>query len=286
MRDSSNELTTEEWKGILDECREMGVLTVALSGGEPLLRGDLCELIAYARALGLLTRISTNGQLVTRERVAELKRAGLTQCAVSIDSPDPATHDRLRGVPGAYEKAVEGIHNLQRAGIITQIFTYAAHRSIPDGLKDIIELARELGCMSVYMMLPMASGHWLERYDEALSHEEREQMRALQGFRRAHVEIPTQNSLCCACARRIFAVDAHGNASVCLSVPYPLGNVREHSLRDIWACNSRVLELKYRGACPMNAPEGRKALQEHAERVARALASEGPPRSAVSGCAR
>ena len=190
------ELTTEQIKHVIDQAKKLGVLQVTFTGGEPLLREDLFEMIRHAYHLGLLTRINTSGLLLDREVVGKLKRAGLTQGAVSIDDADPETHDRLRGVPGAYDRAVQGIRNLKDAGIPCQINTVAARRNVPEGLKKIIELGRNLGVLAVYIILPMAIGRWAKDYGQVLTEEEKAAVRGLQETTFVHLELPTPKTLC------------------------------------------------------------------------------------------
>src|SRR4030042_5868080 len=99
------EMETEEIKSIIEQAKRLGTLEVVFSGGEPLLRRAAIELVRFAHDIGMITRLNTNGLLLDRRRVAELKKAGLTLCAVSLDDCDPQVHDTLRGVPATYEKA-------------------------------------------------------------------------------------------------------------------------------------------------------------------------------------
>jgi len=84
-RSSNAEMSTNQIMEAIKQLKALGTLQVIFTGGEPLLREDLFDLIAHAHKVGLLTRISTNGYLLTRKCVAELKRAGLNQCGVAID---------------------------------------------------------------------------------------------------------------------------------------------------------------------------------------------------------
>lgn len=132
------EPTTEQLKSVISQVKALGAMAVHFSGGEPLLRKDLFELIRYARDLGLLTRINSNGLLLDEENTGQLKAAGLTECGVSLDSADPETHDRLRGVPGLHEKVLQGIRNLARQKIPIRIMSLALKEKVPDGVAETI----------------------------------------------------------------------------------------------------------------------------------------------------
>src|SRR5688500_20358823 len=91
------ELETEHWIRAFAEARRLGVLQLALTGGEPMLRRDLVELCAGARDAGLYSSLITAGTLFTRARAEALKSAGLDHVQISIQSPDPGAGDRIAG---------------------------------------------------------------------------------------------------------------------------------------------------------------------------------------------
>ena len=265
------ELTTSQLKSVIDAASRLGVLEIIFSGGEPLLRKDTAELVRHAHDAGLIIRLNTNGLGLTRERVAELKEAGLNQCGVSIDDADPAVHDRLRGFPGAYEKAVQGIRNLHKFGIFCQILTYASRQNVPAGLEKIIALAKRLDVLAVFVFFPMAVGRWDAAFDQVLTDEERAAVRALQDLSMVHIELPTPRTLCCAHAKDVLYVTAYGDVTPCPFVPYVIGNIRDHALSHVWRRHCAELNLACRGACPMNFPDHRDGLKRHAESVAKSL---------------
>ncbi len=268
-RDTLDELTTEEAKSALDQAAALGTLQVIFSGGEPLLRDDLSDLVAHAHALGMLTRVSTNGALLTRDRVGELKRAGLTQCGISIDDPDPAVHDRLRGLPGLFARAMEGIGHLREFGIFCKVLACASRRNVTDGLERIIDMGRRLGVTSVYLLTPVAAGRWAGAHDEVLSEDEAARVRGLLDPTFVHMELPTAGSNCCAYSRGTFYIGASGDVTPCPYVPYALGNLRTEPLADIWRRHVCALDLRTYGTCPLNDEADHAALQAHADAVRR-----------------
>jgi len=110
------ELTTDEARAMIDDLAAFGCPVLLFSGGEPCLRPDLVELAAYAKRRGMRVVLSTNGTLVTPELAARLAEVGLSYVGVSIDGLRD-THDRFRGVTGAFEQALAGIRNAKAAGI-------------------------------------------------------------------------------------------------------------------------------------------------------------------------
>ncbi|MGI5991088.1 MAG: 12,18-didecarboxysiroheme deacetylase [Methanosarcina sp.] len=111
-----NELSTEEGKALIDDLASFGSPVMLFSGGEPTLRKDLPELAAYAREKGMRAVISTNGTLIDRNMARKLKEVGLSYVGVSLDGMRD-TNDKFRGMKGAFNAALRGIHNCQEEGI-------------------------------------------------------------------------------------------------------------------------------------------------------------------------
>jgi MoaA/NifB/PqqE/SkfB family radical SAM enzyme len=112
--DSAPALPTTAFLPVIDELAELGCRKLHLSGGEPTLRRDLERLIERAGGHGLRVSMTTNATTVNARRAESLINAGLRRVNVSIDSPDPAIHDRLRGVAGSWARAVAGFRELRR----------------------------------------------------------------------------------------------------------------------------------------------------------------------------
>jgi 12,18-didecarboxysiroheme deacetylase len=140
-----NEMNTDQAKFMISDLAEFGSPVLLFSGGEPLVRTDLLELAHYAVGKGMRAVISTNGTLITREKARELKEVGLSYVGISLDGGEEI-HDRFRGVPGAYAKAMQGLENCQKEGLkvglrftisqrnqqeVPGIFTLLRKREIP-----------------------------------------------------------------------------------------------------------------------------------------------------------
>jgi len=114
----SEELTTEEGKDLIRDLADFGSPAILFSGGEPLTRSDIRELIIHARSLGMKAVLSTNGTAITKELAGRLKDAGISYVGISIDGLKK-THDAFRRVKGAFDSAMRGIKNCRAAGIKT-----------------------------------------------------------------------------------------------------------------------------------------------------------------------
>jgi pyrroloquinoline quinone biosynthesis protein E len=139
----TSELTTDEWKRVLTEGRALGVLQLGLSGGEPLVRGDVEELAAHARSLGLYTTLVTSAIGLTRGRAEKLRQAGLEHIQISIQDSDTTTADLVAGMSGVRQKmaAAALVRELGFAFSINVVL----HRANLDRVGEIIELAASLG---------------------------------------------------------------------------------------------------------------------------------------------
>lgn len=111
------ELSTAECRAVLKDLAEFGVPVVLFSGGEPLVRSDIFDLIEYGRSLGLRVVLSTNGTLIDRAVAQRLAKLEVNYVGISLDSAVPTVHDRFRGVSGAFQRTLEGLRACREAGL-------------------------------------------------------------------------------------------------------------------------------------------------------------------------
>lgn len=130
--------------------KQWGVSGVIFSGGEPLLRKDCLEILETASTLGLEVDLCTNGTLVNDDVTSRLK-ACLTEVSVSFDSANPEIHNRLRGRPKAWSKAVAGIQKLANQGLEVHAITLVCDDTYPS-IEDSIRFLRDLGVHSVTLL--------------------------------------------------------------------------------------------------------------------------------------
>jgi len=139
-RPAPDELTGDEARVMIDDIAQFGSPVILFSGGEPLMRPDLLDMIAHARAAGLRAVISTNGTLISRSVAEKLAHAGLSYVGVSLDGLQPV-HDKFRGVVGCFQKALEGIRNCQAVGVKVGLRLTLNKHNVADlpGIFDLIE---------------------------------------------------------------------------------------------------------------------------------------------------
>jgi len=137
------ELTTAEWKKILTELAEIGVLQIHFSGGEPTARKDLVELVQHASDVGLYTNLITSAVLLTRERLGELANAGLCHVQISFQGSEPAVADRVAGLKESHRKKIE-VAKWTRELDLPLTVNAVMHRQNLHQLPDIIQMAVDL----------------------------------------------------------------------------------------------------------------------------------------------
>jgi radical SAM protein len=158
------ELTTDEGKRTIREVAEMGTPLLVLTGGDPVNRPDLLELIRYGKAQGLrVATIPAATDGLTRDLVRGLKEAGLDQMALSLDFPDPERHDAFRGVPGAFAKTLEAVAWAHEEGLPLQINTTVCGQTAP-AFEAMAQFVSGLGVVfwEVFFLVPTGRGSVLE----------------------------------------------------------------------------------------------------------------------------
>ncbi len=270
-----NELTTEECFRVIDELSDAGVVSVTLSGGEPLMRKDFFDIANYASKKGLMVFLATNGTLITRRVARKLKEAGVVYVEISIDSPRKEVHEALRG-KGTFEKAVRGVKNCIKEGVptVAMATTLNSHNK---SIEEIFEFAKSIGVHQIvflnYVPTRRASGdisldlHPRER-EEIIKKIMREQkkydcfkrvtiLQATYIFRIADkegfpkrigfwdIDKPEMVRLYdfiggCGAGRFMLAMLPNGDITPCPLLPLKLGNIRENRLLDVWI-NSPIL---------------------------------------------
>ena len=136
----TEELSTEQWKKVIDICKKNCIPQLTFTGGEPTLRKDLVELVKYSD--WFLTRLNTNGVLLTKKLCKELYEASLDSVQVTLYSNNPEIHNKLVGAPN-FDKTVQGIKNAIQAGLNVSINTPLC--SLNKDYVSTLKFAKDLG---------------------------------------------------------------------------------------------------------------------------------------------
>src|SRR3954466_9540770 len=250
MAEYTDELSADEWRRGLREARDLGVLQCHLSGGEPLLRRDLVEIVAAANGLGLYTNLVTSALGLSRPKAEQLRAAGLDHVQVSIQADEQAGSDRIAGTP-SFRRKIEAMGLVRELGWPLTV-NVVLHRQNIDRVADVLELAEAVGADRVELANTQYYG-WAWRNREALL-PSRAQLEAAEVVVRAARErlrdrmdviyvLPDYYSRypkpCMGgWASRQLTVTPNGDVLPCpaaQSLPLPRARVREDSLERIWA---------------------------------------------------
>ncbi|MHC4405042.1 MAG: radical SAM/SPASM domain-containing protein [Planctomycetota bacterium] len=153
-----SELTKAEWIRVIGDLQDIGIAQIVFSGGEPLLRDDLEEIIRSVDDRSS-TLMFTNGEGLTPDRARSLKESGLFMLAVSLDSPDPEQHNRIRRSRCAFSHATTAIRNASGAGLYTLVSAVVFKRDLSrENLNRLFWLAKEHGAHEVRIHQPIPRG--------------------------------------------------------------------------------------------------------------------------------
>jgi SynChlorMet cassette radical SAM/SPASM protein ScmF len=162
-------LSPEVFADVIRQAKPLGLEAVKLTGGEPLLHPQISTLIQTVRREGLRLAVETNAVLCTPELAAEIAAVGKPFVSVSLDGADAAAHEWVRGIPGSFELAIQGIRNLTGAGVRPQI-VFSMMRHNAGQVEAVIRLAENLGAGSLKfnVVQPTERGELLHESGQAL----------------------------------------------------------------------------------------------------------------------
>ncbi len=167
-----HELTTEQGYRLLDEIRSFGEPLMVFTGGDPLKRPDLYDLIRHSVKIGLRTNVTPSATpLLTPEAIEGFKTAGVSRMAISLDGPDAQSHDDFRGIPGTFDRAMMALRHARDIGLDTQFQTTVTKRNMAR-LPEMAEIAKEIRTKMWSLFFLIVTGRALENDDlEAAEYE-------------------------------------------------------------------------------------------------------------------
>jgi pyrroloquinoline quinone biosynthesis protein E len=267
LTDYRDELTTEQWQRVIAEAGELGVLQLHLSGGEPLQRRDLVEIVRTGSELGMYTNLITSAIGLSARRADELRAAGLDHVQISIQAPEATESDRIAGTR-SFERKIAAARLVKQLGWPLTL-NVVLHRHNIDRIADILGLAEQLHADRIELANTQYYG-WAWRNRAALLPSRRQLQGAETVVRAARERLAgrmeiiyvlpdyySQYPKACMAgwATRQLTVSPNGDALPCPAaqpLPLPRANVREHSLAWIW--NESPLFQRFRGTDWMPEP--------------------------------
>lgn len=284
---ADKDLSTAQAQDLIGQLAQLGKAQSAMpvlvfSGGEPLCRDDLFELVVHARQAGIVPALATNGTLIDAPIAERIRDSGIARVAVSLDGATADVHDKLRRLPGSFESALEGIRRLREKNVPFQInMTLTRHNA--DQLEAAYELAEALGAVAVhiFMLVPVGCGRVLAETDMLSAGQYEQKMLEicrLDGLSRLQIKVtcgphyqrvirqqglyqvrvsaeqpdgvipgghthPAASKGCLAGLGILF-VGHQGDVFPCGYLPIKCGNILERKLLDIWYSSEDLARLR------------------------------------------
>ncbi|MCL4457726.1 MAG: radical SAM protein [Nitrospirae bacterium] len=275
----------EEACRVIDDISSYAKPVIVLSGGEPLMRGDVFEIAKYGTEKGLRMCLATNGSLVTDAICEKVKASGIRIVSLSLDGSTEEVHDNFRNEKGAFKGILNAAGLFKRHGIefiINSSFTKRNQEEIP----RVYKLAKELGATAWYMFMIVPTGRGEEIMSELISKEDYEEILewhyrmekdehdmlvrptcaphyyrvVLQKAKeegkkieRRTLKFSTGGSKGCLAGQLICLINVDGDVLPCSYFPMSAGNIRKQSFKDIWENSELFKDMrdfkKYKGRC-------------------------------------
>jgi radical SAM protein with 4Fe4S-binding SPASM domain len=279
-----SELDTEECFRVIDEIAAFAPECVTiLTGGEPLLRRDILEIVRRASERGLWVVVGTNGVSVTENLAKRLAEAGARGLSLSLDALDPDRHDRFRNVRGAWRNTVEGAAILNRTGLPFIVQTTAGAHNLGelDAIADFAHDRLAARVWNLYFLVPTGRGQFVSditpaQYDEVLASlyriQRKYERRMLVNAKCAphYIKTVLENEGAqirtysggaggCPAGTHYMGIRPNGDVTPCPYLPVFAGTLRSSSLADLWTSSELFADIRRRtslggrcGACEMN----------------------------------
>lgn len=246
---------------VIDQLADAGVLVLAFSGGEPMMRKDWTALVAHAVSRGLRVNVGTNGSTVTEQRANQLKDLGVHSITVSLDSSIPGVHDYFRQYPGLFTMAKRAIERLVRRDLRVVVGYTPTRINWKDGL-GVVALAHEMGATAVNLSEYVPAGRgtidlalkpeelravlhqWIELREEyrgrldIIWHDCRVGMLVPESERRKYVG--------CGAGRLVARITPDGGVTPCVFLSTPIGSLRTESFQDMWSGSQLLSKFRQR----------------------------------------
>jgi radical SAM protein with 4Fe4S-binding SPASM domain len=246
VQGQKGEIGTDDWKRVLDELADMGVLFLTISGGEATLRHDFLDIVAHARAKRFAVKLYTNGLTMTPELAERLRELAVQEVQISLYSHRAEVHDWVTRVPGSWQKTVAGARALLAAGLKVVLKTPLMSVNAKE-YREYVDFVSALGAdYSVDPLLdPREDG---DREPERLRPDDADYLAMMRDpiFANRRDAAPTKQldrSVCGACSGNVH-VEANGEMRPCTQLDVPVGNVMRQSIREAWETNEHAKVIR------------------------------------------
>jgi radical SAM protein with 4Fe4S-binding SPASM domain len=228
VQGQKGELTTGQWRSVLDQLAAQGVLLLTISGGEATLRPDFLDILAHARARNFVVRLYTNGLTMTAELAAALRELSVLDVEISLYATHAETHDFVTGVPGSFERTLAGVRHLRAAGVPVTLKTVVMNVNQAE-IAGYAEFAASVDAqfrLDAGGLMPREGG---DLFPQALDPDEAAQVDVLRAYELTNPHAQgrqPEDELLCGAAHSLH-VEPNGELRPCTMLDVKLGHVLE-----------------------------------------------------------
>jgi MoaA/NifB/PqqE/SkfB family radical SAM enzyme len=247
---NDKQLSLEKYLSIIDECASLDVPVICMLGGEPLLNKHIDQMVKRISSHGIISMITTNGSLLTEDRIKELAQNGLTAITCSLQSLDEEKHDASVKLKVSYKRIFQAREYCRKYGVHFGLITVVSHKDFVDGTFDrLINFALDEKIpLCLNPLLPVGSAH--DKKEDLLHYEDVQKLNKLS---KENVWISTHLTnnffgFGCPAGNSYVGVYASGEMFPCFFIPVSLGNVQEMTLKEAWekACRSPLFAKRHK----------------------------------------
>ncbi len=243
----AHRMTTHDYRRVAKEAMALGALNFSFQGGEPILIKNLSEYIASVSPRRNVISVTTNGSLLTAEKIHNLKKQGVDILTISVDSAIPEEHDKFRDYPGAFDMAMKAIHEAVSQGLHVTIGTTISHDNLHSkGISDLVKYAEE---NKIILCFAFATpiGNWAHHDNKLLTEDDVAWVREMEK-KSMYIRTDFEGNLYssgCGAVKEILYITPYGDVLPCPFIHISLGNVMKEPLGAIRKRALRVAEFAH-----------------------------------------
>lgn len=254
-RQQGTELSTIQWKNVITDLQDMGTSVIGITGGEPLLRDDLDEIVESIdeRSISVLF---TNGKGFSLDKAKSLKERGLFSVGISLDTHEKMKFNEIRNNEEAFDNSIEALKNAIKAGLYTMIQTVLfKNNATKENFLELLKLGKKLKVNEIRILEPIRSGNLFDNKEMEEVFMDKETKQKIIGFQNKYnrkIGFPkitvfphteSKERFGCGAGSQHSYITPIGELLPCDFVPLSFGNVKETSVKELWKDMNKVIGI-------------------------------------------